>query len=94
MRGCANQLERISFRIRELAQIIGVSAEFIRLQIEIGELPAYKLGKCVVIQKEDAMTWISKHKIHSDSNELEGDLSTERDKSTDVDGNAEQSVDA
>jgi len=67
---------RISYRISELAEMIGVSPEFIRLQIKSGILPAYHLGTNVIIRRADAEAWIISRPINpdnSDSNELEGD---------------------
>lgn len=69
----ANLLDyRIAFRIRELARMVGVSVEFIRLQLKSGELKGHKLGKdTVVILRADADNWLKRQPISPGSGELE-----------------------
>ncbi len=75
MNACANQVNRkLAYRPSELADLLGVSQEFIRLQIKLGFLQAYKLGnKNTVILIADAEAWLKSRPIIPDMNSGESD---------------------
>lgn len=69
---------KLAYRISELATLIGVSADFIRLRIKSGELKAHKVGWIVLILKENADAWLHSHPIGpGDGDDLDSEESRE-----------------
>ena len=57
------RLDRIAYGIRELAEAIGVSPEFIRLEIERGKLETFYAGRRLLITAKSFESYVQIVKI-------------------------------
>lgn len=48
----------LSLRVPQIAAQTGLSVDFIRDQINAGQLPARKAGRAVVVLFDDVTTWL------------------------------------
>jgi excisionase family DNA binding protein len=56
--------DAIAYSPRAAALALGISREHIRLAIKLGDLPAYKLGKCrTLVLRDDLIEWIRRQTI-------------------------------
>lgn len=57
--------------VRLMAERIKASCDFVRSEIECGNLPAYKIGRNIRIKEEDAQSYIAGNRIvpRSEANE-------------------------
>ena len=46
--------------IREAAQAVGVSPNFVRKAIDAGELKRYRLGRRVLVKESDLLDWLNR----------------------------------
>lgn len=52
-------LNKLAYRINEIAEVTGTSPGFIRKQIASKQLPARKIGDAVIVLKKDLETWLN-----------------------------------
>jgi excisionase family DNA binding protein len=52
-----NRLERKAFSLREVAEMYGVSLQFLRLEVARGRLRPLRLGRRVLIAREALEEW-------------------------------------
>lgn len=56
IKGLSN--DRLAFGLKELAELTGVSKEFLRLEIKRGKLKSKKLGRRIVIVSEEVNRYL------------------------------------
>jgi hypothetical protein len=63
-----NLVMRLCYRLSELAALVGLSYDFLWLQIKSGDLKGYKIGKgkAIVVLADDVNEWLKKQPIESD----------------------------
>lgn len=49
--------DKLGYTVAEAASAVGMSVDFIRKEIRIGQLPAYKIGSKNIIPAEDLRDW-------------------------------------
>ncbi len=52
--------DRISFRVREIAELFGIGPSKIRAAIRSGALQALKLDSTVIVPREALVAWLSR----------------------------------
>lgn len=55
-------IERLAFGLGEVAQMLGVSASFMRLEVARGRLGVFRLGKRTLVSREVLERYLSEHK--------------------------------
>jgi len=66
--------ERLSYRVPTLAEALDLSPHYIRKEIRLGNLRAYKVGSIWIISVDDARSWLASFP----TNQAEGAGSTAR----------------
>jgi hypothetical protein len=66
--------ERIAYRVPTLAEAFDLSPHYIRKEIRLGNLRAYKVGSIWIISVDDARSWLA----GLPTNQAEGAGSTAR----------------
>jgi len=51
--------ERLSYRVPTLAEALDLSPHYIRKEIRLGNLRAYKVGSIWIISVDDARSWLA-----------------------------------
>jgi hypothetical protein len=51
--------ERIAYRVPTLASVLDLSPHYIRKEIRLGKLRAYKVGSIWIISADDARSWLA-----------------------------------
>src|SRR5262245_21262957 len=51
--------ERLTYRVPTLAQVFDLSPHYIRKEIRLGKLRAYKVGSIWIVSVEDARSWLA-----------------------------------
>jgi len=66
--------ERLAYRVPTLALVLDLSPHYIRKEIRLGKLRAYKVGSIWIVSADDARSWLAGFP----TNQAEGAESTAR----------------